>query len=67
VRLTTPELFKFEMVQSTARQTEQNCQISPVDFESQSLEHKVQIRLIIFDSLCKSVMPASVPNDFGAD
>jgi hypothetical protein len=37
-------------VQSTARQTIQNCQTSPVDILPYSLHHNAQIRLGIFDS-----------------
>jgi hypothetical protein len=36
-------LGNSSIVQSTARQTIQNCQTSPVDFQPSSIDHRAQI------------------------
>jgi hypothetical protein len=43
-------MHQSAIVQSTARQTIQNCQTSPIDFQTYYLQHKAQIQLRIFVS-----------------
>jgi hypothetical protein len=54
-------LYPFgRILQSTARQAIQNCHISPVDFRPYAINHKAQIRLVIFQ-LVLPVKLLSVP------